>query len=282
MSASANALLPVRLLTVSVDVSAATSGTSPSNEAFVPPPTIAVGKSSAMPMAAPNPLEVTAVALLSEIASTRTAPPGTCIDDAEPTRASVSAALVTSASADAPAPAKRPNEITVAVAVASLSEVELSVTPVALTMSPLNSALVPPATVAVGRATPTDTIPPVPASESAVAWLSESASTETVPDVVMFAEEATRASTSAFEVTVASAPAPPPPNTAPKPTTKVSASAKFSPSASTIKPEADERTPSKAAVTPPPTEASASMTATEPSTPRLPPRDSARALLLAP
>ena len=201
-----------------------------------------------------DPLVAAAVALLSEIASTSNASPGVCIDDDDPTSASVSAALVTSATDDEAAPVNTPSDITIAFAVASLSDVARAVTPDASVTSASNWTLVPPLTLASGSDTPNVAIPPPPTSESAVALLFDSAVTMTAPVTWIDPVDARVASTSAALVISALAP-PPLTATAPRPATNASASAVLSPSACTVSALAPVITPSIFARTAPPTDA---------------------------
>ncbi len=205
-------------------------------------------------------------------ASTRTTP-DTAIDACSPTRASVSASLVTSEVAVAPAPPSSEIDTTSAVADATFSPSALTFSAAASvatsTRSPSNSAFTAPPTRAVGSITEMLTRPPPPPSAVAVAVFWPVASTSTVaPGAVIAAVCPTSASTSAEFVTSAEAFAPAPENS-PTAMARAFASALLSPIAWTLIASASETSPSNDASTPPPTSAlnPATPTATAPPAP---------------
>src|SRR5688572_20063574 len=263
ISALATASLLVRVFTVSVDASVAISGRSPSKFAFVPPSTVAFGYICETPMTPTSAPAVCAVALLSAIASTNTAPPSTVSDAVDPTSASVSARLVIEASAIALLSVNRPNSAISALAVALFNDVACTVndeaTPAFVsTTSAFSSALVPPATIAVGFDDPNATMPPPPTSASASAVWSDIAVIRTAPATWIEPVDASVASTSAVLVISALAPPPVIDAAAPSPPRNASASALLSPSACTVSAPEPVIPPSILARTAAPTVAAAS------------------------
>ena len=187
-----------------------TTRTLPSNEASVRPPAFAVGLLLPTLTATPTATaSAKALALLVAVARTTMSAPGTAMSALAPTAAWVNAAEVTSALGVALAPAPRPTETRAELATAELAPMASTVTPLARVMSPSRLAVVALRAVASGLVMPIDTRPPVPASESACAWLFEVARTVNAPSMAKEAVEPTVAATSAPVSTVAPVREPP-------------------------------------------------------------------------
>ena len=116
---------------------------------------------------------------------------------------------------------------------------------------PSTSAVVGPPTIALGSETPIETMPPVPALESALARLFELALTVTTPLLFRLPPRPSFAVTSPDDPTRASAPAPAPPKARPMEVTSVVASASLPPLAVTETEPELVMLPSSSAMTPP-------------------------------
>ena len=184
--------------------------------------------------------------------------PETVMSEPAPMNACTAAAEVTSASTEDPAPAKKmPMVMTNECAVALLVPSACTVSPLPLETVPENDAVVAPAIVAVGRLTPSETKPPEPMSDAAVAVLLEIASKSMSPP------EATVPTP--VDVTEALPPiremaAPPLRAASPRPATNALPRTTFTPWAVTVTDEEPTTLPSSVACTPPSMRASATMT----------------------
>ena len=188
---------------------------SPENSARVVPPILAVGTATPIATNPPLPMSDSAVASLSAIALTTTAPL-LLIVEVLPTRASTSAPEPISASEPAPAPENRPPLMINVSPIASLLPLAVTLTLSAsllvVVTSPSRRASRPPLSLAMAIATAKDAIPPSAPMVAVAVTLFPSpmwwASTSTLPLEVRLEPEPTIASTSALLSISASATAP--------------------------------------------------------------------------